>query len=207
MSSGWCNGCLRISFAETLPLVVTSSTVSPIGVNTACCITRIGATSAGLPRMYVAIGRPMLFEFRYSEFSAPMVASAAFRWKKSRLSIRKTTPTSMAEKNATMMEEWKISKIFSFERIANIRHGLETKKLNRLSTIWAVGPPMRIRAAMYPTAMTMPITQKPSIALNRPGIACSFFASLRYFATSVAPGMLEGPPASQKRGQYVTHVR
>ena len=128
-------------------MVVTSSTVRPIGVNTACCMTRIGATSAGLPRMYVAIGRPMLFEFRYSEFSAPMVASAAFMWKNSRLRIRKTTPTSTAEKNATTMEEWKISKIFSLDRMANIRHGLDTKKLNLLSTICAVGPPMRMRAA------------------------------------------------------------
>ena len=95
----------------------------------------------------MAIGRPMLFELRYSEFSAPMVASAGFMWKNRRLRIRKTAPTSMAEKNATMMEEWKISKIFSFDRIANIRHGLDTKKLKRLSTICAVGPPIRNRAA------------------------------------------------------------
>ena len=92
-------------------MVVTSSTVRPIGVNTACCMTRIGATKAGLPRMYVAIGRPMLLEFRYSEFNAPMVASAAFRWKNSLLRIRNTNPTSTAEKNATTMEEWNISKI------------------------------------------------------------------------------------------------
>lgn len=46
-----------------------------------------------------------------------------------------------------MIDEWKISKIGSFDRIANIRHGLDTKKLKRLSTIWALGPPMRIRAA------------------------------------------------------------
>ncbi|MEI2659220.1 MAG: hypothetical protein V9G11_03810 [Bifidobacterium adolescentis] len=45
------------------------------------------------------------------------------------------------------MEEWKISKIFSLDRMANIRHGLDTKKLNLLSTICAVGPPMRMRAA------------------------------------------------------------
>ena len=128
-------------------MVVTSSTVRPIGVNTACCMTRIGATKAGLPRMYVAIGRPMLLEFRYSEFNAPMVASAAFRWKNSLLRIRNTNPTSTAEKNATTMEEWNISKILSLARMANIRHGLDTKKLNLLSTICAVGPPMRMRAA------------------------------------------------------------
>ena len=133
--------------ADTLPLVVTSSTVSPIGVNTACCITRIGATSAGLPRIYVAIGKPMLLEFKYNEFNAPMVASAGFIWKKALLSSRNTIPTRIAEKNATTIDEWKIAKIFSFDRIANIRHGLDTKKLNLFSTVCAVGPPIRIRAA------------------------------------------------------------
>ena len=91
-----------------------------------------------------------------------------------RLRIRNTTPTSIAEKNATMIEGWKMSKIGSLERIANIRHGLDTKKLNLLSTIWALGPPMRMRAATYPTKITMPMTQKPSMALNKPGISPSF---------------------------------
>ena len=165
---------------DTLPLVVTSSTVRPTGVKIACCMTRIGATRAPLPRMYVAMGRPMLFEFRYSEFSAPTVASAGPKWKNSLFSTRNSAPTSTAEKNATMIDEWKISKIGSFDRIANIRHGLDTKKLKRLSTIWALGPPMRIRAATYPTPITMPMTQKPSIAFNRPGIFPSLFRLLAY---------------------------
>ena len=93
---------------------------------------------------------------------------------------RNSAPTSTAEKNATMIDEWKISKIGSFDRIANIRHGLDTKKLKRLSTIWALGPPMRIRAATYPTPITMPMTQKPSIAFNRPGIFPSLFRLLAY---------------------------
>ena len=103
--------------------------------------------------MYVAMGRPMLFEFRYSEFSAPTVASAGPMWKNRRVEHQEERRRrARPEKNATMMEEWKISKIGSFDRIANIRHGLDTKKLKRLSTIWAVGPPMRIRAAAYPAA-------------------------------------------------------
>ena len=77
----------------------------------------------------------MLLELRYSEFRAPMVASGAFRWKNMRLSTKNTTPTSTAEKNATIIEGWKMSKIGSLERMANIRHGLDTKKEKRLSTI------------------------------------------------------------------------
>mgnify|MGYP000234767169 CR=1 FL=1 len=50
------------------------------------------------------------------------------RWKNSLLRIRNTNPTSTAEKNATTMEEWNISKILSLDRMANIRHGLDTKK-------------------------------------------------------------------------------
>ena len=79
----------------------------------------------------------------------------------------------MAEKNATKIEEWKIAKIFSLDRIANIRQGLEMKKLNLLSTICALDPPICMRAATYPTAITMPITQNPSMALSKPGIPTS----------------------------------
>ena len=53
----------------------------------------------------------------------------------------------MADRNATMIDGWKMSKIGSFDRIANIRHGLDTKNEKRLSTICALGPPMRMRAA------------------------------------------------------------
>ena len=79
----------------------------------------------------------------------------------------------MAEKNATKIEEWKIAKIFSLDRLANIRQGLEMKKLNLLSTICAFDPPICMRAATYPTAITMPITQNPSMALSKPGIPTS----------------------------------
>ena len=116
----------------------------------------------------MAIGRPMLFEFRYSAFNAPMVACAASMWKHSRLMMRNATPTAMAEANATTIDEWKMSKIGSLERIANIRHGLHTKKLKRLSTICALDPPMRSRAATYPVRITMPMTQNPCNAFSSP---------------------------------------
>ena len=51
MSIGWWNGCFSTSLTDTRPVVAMSSTVSPTGVNSACCMTRIGATSAGSPRM------------------------------------------------------------------------------------------------------------------------------------------------------------
>ena len=147
MSNGWCNGCLSTCFTENLPLVVTSSTVSPTGVNSACCMTRMGATSAGLPRMYVAMGRPMLFEFKYSELSTPIVASGALRWKNNLLSTRKTSPTPTAEQNATMIVESNRCVMFSCARMANMRHGLAMKKLRRLNTYCAWAPPICRRAA------------------------------------------------------------
>ena len=74
----------------------------------------------------------------------------------------------MAEANATTIDEWKMSKIGSLERMANIRQGLHTKKLKRLSTICALDPPMRSRAAMYPARITMPMTQNPCNAFSSP---------------------------------------
>ena len=167
---GCLSGCSTIARTETVPRVVASSAASPAGMKMSHCIITIGTTSAGLPRMYVATGSPMLLELRYSAPSAPIAASGARRWNHSRLHSTNSAPTVSAATNATTIEGCRSVVSRSRERMLKIRHGVATKKLMRLSTICACEPPTRMRAATYPTAITMPITANPCIASNNPAM-------------------------------------
>ena len=124
-----------------------SSAVSAIGVKTTCCISTMGVTAAGSPRMYVATGRPMLLAFMYMETSVPTVESARSSRNTKRASSMNAVPVITALPNATAIEDVNTSARFSFEISVNIRHGVATKKAKRCSTICAVGPPTFARAA------------------------------------------------------------
>ena len=128
---------------------------------------------APLPRMYVAMGRPMLFEFRYSEFSAPTVASAAPSEEQLvQHQEQRADEYSGEERHDDRRMEDLEDRLFRQNCEHQTRAGHE--EAETVEHHLALGPPMRIRAATYPTPITMPMTQKPSIAFNRPGIFPSF---------------------------------